>query len=467
MKTFVPRAFTLTPEQRRQLEIRLSRLEGEPLNPLRRRLLALLLYDRGKRTSEVAVEAGLSRSRARYWRRQFTERGMALFPESPLRRAADGGSQESPASGDSGEIFPVPHDCGPGLVAGQEEQETLKPAPGGQGAPEASVRSPAALPFPAPLPRAGVSSQDSMAEAGRKIMLFHFAEMLRHEEGTRLGADIEELHDMRVATRRLRAAFDIFTEAFDPKTIKKHLKGLRAAGRALGRVRDLDVFIEKARQYLDSLPPEQRSGLDPLVATWTEQREAARAGMLVYLDSAEYAAFKAKFNGFVQTPGKGVRVPEGTSPAPGLVREAAPVLIYTRLAAVRAYAPLLSNASLEQLHALRIEFKKLRYAVEFFREALGGEAKAVIGTLKAMQDHLGDLNDARVACGLLSEFLSNWEQCQSSLPITARQNPAGIAAYLAAKHAELHRLMVTFSETWEGFEGEDFKRNLALAVAGL
>jgi CHAD domain-containing protein len=75
----------------------------------------------------------------------------------------------------------------------------------------------------------------------------------------------------------------------------------------------------------------------------------------------------------------------------------APLLIYTRLASVRAFNAILPDASIEQLHGLRIEFKKLRYTIEFFREVLGEEARAVIDDLKALQDHLGDLNDAQGA----------------------------------------------------------------------
>jgi hypothetical protein len=58
------------------------------------------------------------------------------------------------------------------------------------------------VPFPEPMTAPGIEPVDPLAEAGRKLMRFQFAEMLRHEEGTRLGDDTEALHDMRVATRR-------------------------------------------------------------------------------------------------------------------------------------------------------------------------------------------------------------------------------------------------------------------------
>jgi CHAD domain-containing protein len=322
-------------------------------------------------------------------------------------------------------------------------------------------------PLPGPMEAVGLLPDDPMAEAGRKVLRFHFAEMLSHEEGTRLGSDIEALHDMRVATRRMRAAFEVFGSAFQAKALKPHLKGLRLTGRALGKVRDLDVFMEKAQAYLETLLQEQRSGLDPLLAHWQEIRAAARLEMLAHLDSLDYQDFKQEFNLFLNTPGAGAAAVTLDEPSPNRVCEIAPVLIYTRLAGVRAYDAWLEQASVERLHALRIEFKKFRYTLEFFREVLGDSAKVVIGEVKKLQDHLGDLNDAVVATQILTDFLANWEAQQTQLPISERQNPQAIVAYLAARHDERHRLMITFGEAWERFNRPEFRQNLASAVSVL
>ena len=311
----------------------------------------------------------------------------------------------------------------------------------------------------------GVQPDDPLAEAGRKVLRYHFVQMLRHEAGTRDGEDIEDLHDMRVATRRMRAAFEVFEDAFTSKAIRTHLKGLRATGRTLGRVRDLDVFMEKAHHYLDSLPEERRDGLRPLLHSWEQTREKAREAMVKYLDSQEYEAFKLRFDDFLNTPGAGARsVHEAT---PNLVREVAPGLIYDRYAAVRAFDTILESASLEQFHALRIEFKKLRYTVEYFREVLGPQAGDVIEELKALQDHLGDLNDANVATHLLRDFLAEWDVLQAKLPVGERQTPEPILDYMAYRYAERQRLMLTFSETWTRFNSPEFRQNLALAVSVL
>ena len=90
---------------------------------------------------------------------------------------------------------------------------------------------------------------EAMSEAGRKAMYTHFLKMLANEAGTRLGEDIEALHDMRVSTRRMRAAYRIFADYYDPKIFAPFNKGLRRTGAMLGAVRDLDVLLEKAEAW--------------------------------------------------------------------------------------------------------------------------------------------------------------------------------------------------------------------------
>ncbi|MBN2550841.1 MAG: CHAD domain-containing protein [Anaerolineales bacterium] len=340
------------------------------------------------------------------------------------------------------------------------------------GYPEVKVLEPAEaasrfLPFPPPVESMGIEPGDPLAEAGRKVMRFQFAQVLRWEEGTRLGEDAEALHDMRVATRRLRAAFEVFEDAFENRALKPYLNGLRATGRALGAVRDLDVLMEKANIYLGTLPEKHRSGLNPLLQAWELQRDAARDQMLAFLDSQDYHIFKRKFNIFVQTPGAGARSLPKDQPTPYLVSQLAPILIYSRLAVVRSYDPYLVDAPIERLHALRIEFKKLRYTVEYFREVLGAESTSVINDLKGIQDHLGDLNDADVATQLLRQFVDSWEAQQLSLPISERQNPAVIMNYLAYRYAERHRLVATFSEAWAYINRPEFRKNLARSISVL
>jgi len=99
----------------------------------------------------------------------------------------------------------------------------------------------------------GVIAEDPHAEAGRKVLRFHLARMLAREPGTRAGIDPEELHGMRVATRRMRAAWRVFGDAYNPDRTKVYRRRLRELAALLGGVRDLDVLIEATEAYAQAI----------------------------------------------------------------------------------------------------------------------------------------------------------------------------------------------------------------------
>ena len=122
----------------------------------------------------------------------------------------------------------------------------------------------------------GVVADDHLAEAGRKVLRFHLARMIAREAGAREGTVNEELHGMRVATRRQRAAWRVFGDAFDQERTARHQRRLKEVARDLGAVRDLDVLIEAGEAYQKDLPAEDGASFEPLLADWRGQRDAAR-----------------------------------------------------------------------------------------------------------------------------------------------------------------------------------------------
>lgn len=322
---------------------------------------------------------------------------------------------------------------------------------------------PAIATLPKKIKKPGILRDDPMSEAGRKTLLFHFVRMLANEGGTRDGSDIEKLHDMRVATRRMRSAMRVFRPYYQKKAIRPFVKGLRQTGRALGSVRDLDVFMENAAAYLQTLPPEDQTSLDPLLSSWEVQREAARAKMITHLDSKNYDRFVSGFGDFLTTEGSGAVLHDPSKPTADRVFQIIPVLIYHHLEVVLAYENVLQGASLETHHALRIDMKRFRYILEFFQEVLGDEVKPVIADAVAVQDHLGALNDADVACQILIEYLDDWREKDQR----ERINIQGVTQYLIAQQTTLRALVDTFPEQWEHFTRKEMRRELGFAVGNL
>jgi len=364
----------------------------------------------------------------------------------------------------------------------RRRQAPLKPRPAATPEP---AETPSSLPAPAPDPavtsapkrapqRPGLRANDTMAAAAHKTLRFHFARMLEHEAGTRLGEDPEELHVMRVSTRRMRAAFRVFGAHLDPGTARPFIRGLRRTGRALGDVRDLDVFNEKTQHYLDTLPAERRDDLEPLLIVWRAEREAARARLLAYLDGPRYRDFVEDFRAFLDTPGAGAlpTLLDDGEALPARVADVLPAALYERMAAVWAYdAPVAApDPPLVRFHRLRIAGKSLRYTLEFFEEVLGAEVNALIKSTKRLQDHLGDLQDAVVASNVLRNVLlwGTWELPAKPGKATLQDLVApGLAAYLAVRQEELRHLVATFPETWPQIRGPEFGRHLATIVGEL
>ena len=305
----------------------------------------------------------------------------------------------------------------------------------------------------------GVTPDDHVAEAGRKVMRFHLARMLAREAGTRQGQDLEDLHAMRVATRRQRAAWRVFGASFRPGRTKRYRNGLREIASRLGAVRDLDVLLEAADVYRADLPISEQRALEPLLADWREHRDDARVLLVRELDSDGYRRWVDDYRDFVRTDGAAV-VPVGPT-QPHHVRDTAASRIWTAYEQVRGYEPVLRWADVETLHELRIAGKWLRYTLEFVREALGDDAAPLIARVTALQDHLGLMNDADVSASMARTFLV--EHAGDLSPLES----AAIGRYLVSREREVARLRRTIGTAWRGVASVTFRRTLGRVVAGL
>lgn len=305
----------------------------------------------------------------------------------------------------------------------------------------------------------GVVPDDHVAEAGRKVMRFHLARMLAYEGGARSGEEMEDIHKMRVATRRQRAAWRVFGASFRPGRTRRYRDGLREIAARLGAVRDLDVLLEGADHYRADLPLTEQRALEPLLSAWREHREDARTLLIRELDSRRYQRWLDDYVDFVRTEGAAV-LPVGPV-QPHRVRDTAPSRIWTAYEQVRGYEPVLRWADVETLHELRIAGKWLRYSLEFVREALGPEADPLIAKVTALQDHLGLMNDADVTAGMARTFLV--EHAGDLSPLEG----AAIGRYLVDRERETMRLRRTVGPAWRGVAGVRFRRGLGRVVAGL
>ncbi|MGH3144986.1 MAG: CHAD domain-containing protein, partial [Rubrobacter sp.] len=161
-----------------------------------------------------------------------------------------------------------------------------------------------------------VDASMTVGEVAFAVLRRQFAEMQTHEPGTRLGEDPEELHDMRVATRRLRAAMKVFEGAL-PERAKWFREELRWVAGALGEVRDLDVQIGRLESLKQGTDEESSEFLGKILDVMKKRREEARKEMLEVLDSGRYKRLASSFAEMLRRgPGVDQELAPGNGPDP-------------------------------------------------------------------------------------------------------------------------------------------------------
>jgi CHAD domain-containing protein len=300
-----------------------------------------------------------------------------------------------------------------------------------------------------------VRPTDRLVDAGYRVFRKHFERMKANEPGTRIGADIEFLHDMRVSTRRIRAAFRTFRPAFKKERLAGFNRDLKHIAAVLGAVRDLDVYQERFPEYTESLSDEDRGSLelyrDHLRAQWRR----SRVQMLRMLETKRYAAFLVRFERFLARGApKRPALPSARMP----VTEAAPLIIRKALKRVlKKGRPIPPKAPPAQdLHDLRILCKRLRYTCEFFSDLYGKPMKRFVKSVVRFQDLLGAHQDACVAGDTLRRFASGVKGSRQDLVKTALVLGQLVAAQdRAAAEARTH-----FREAWKEFDRKDIRRKM-------
>ncbi|HJZ49344.1 MAG TPA: CHAD domain-containing protein [Roseiflexaceae bacterium] len=286
---------------------------------------------------------------------------------------------------------------------------------------------------------------EPIAEAARRQLRRFFDKLLSREEAVIKDEDIEDVHQMRVATRRLRASLQVVEGVYDHELIWRYRRGLRQIARSLGAVRDGDVFLEHLTTYRESLPEAERARLDPLIEAVRAERTRAREQLLADLQAKRYQKFKRDFAEFLTTPGAGALA----SPEPGIVervRDFAGSAIWRRYELWRAYEVALPSATGETLHQTRIAGKRFRYTLEFFAEALGRNVDQALAPLIALQENLGALQDDVTA--------------RAHIAALGLADDPGAQVYLAAREQERAALLAELPRLWEKVASATYRRRL-------
>jgi triphosphatase len=235
--------------------------------------------------------------------------------------------------------------------------------------------------------------------------LNHF---LANAEGVRTGDDAEYIHQARVALRRLRALIKLFAPILPPDFVSTYNEGWRALANQLGDARDHDVLLT------ETLPSISRHyDGHPSIDTFVAYAQACRLQAHEVARSSFHAPALGQLS--LQFLADLTRLDE--HPDGGSLKKFAHRRLKKRLARIRREAVAFENKSNDQLHRLRIQFKRLRYALESFAPFYADDdCKNYLGHLKSMQDVFGQINDlerglaveARAPAAAHCELVEGW-----------------------------------------------------------
>ena len=289
---------------------------------------------------------------------------------------------------------------------------------------------------------APVTSNQTVSWAFATIMRHNFQYLVQWQEAARDWDDIEGVHQFRVTIRRMRSALSLFRDAI-PKSVGRHwVDEMRWIAGELGLARDLDVFIaEGLNAVSEKLPLSGSVGLLRLA----EERRARtyREQVQVMLDSDRFLCFKEGFQPWFEDrewENAPLKKKEAKNQASNLVAFSR-TLMDKQERKVLAAGSHVNRENPTEMHQLRIECKKLRYAAEFFRPLFTGMDN-FIAHMKGLQDLLGLMNDAAVMQSLLDELLADE---------TNRETFVYAGGLIGWRTCNYHHMLSNFDGYWEEF----------------
>jgi len=229
----------------------------------------------------------------------------------------------------------------------------------------------------------------TVRHAASRIVARQVRELLSHDKAARRGEDAEAVHQMRVLTRRLRAALALFSSVVRPPRRAGRAR-LRWLARTLGRVRDLDVMTALLEdRHLAHLGGIEAARLEDLLAALKERRWRAQKKLAASLARGRFAKLRDALRNFARHPRFVGRGDEEAMAARYLTD-----VIHRQARRVSAHRGMVERApEAADLHALRITVKRLRYVLDFHAEVCGIAFDEERRLTRLLQDCLGEIHD--------------------------------------------------------------------------
>jgi CHAD domain-containing protein len=284
-----------------------------------------------------------------------------------------------------------------------------------------------------------LAPEESLGAAATSALAFG-ADTLERGRAAAVAGEIEPIHQLRVASRRLRAAIEMFSGVIHAGQAALLRRDLPWLAQSAGKVRECDVIGDTIRARAPKLEPKLAAMLPPLYSELEVSRTLALAALGEVLESARFNTTMAR----LQKP----RIRISASAALGTA--AAGILARMARAMSRAGAPLTESSMPEAVHRLRVRVKRTRYTLEMLATLGGKRHRKALARLEELQDLLGSFNDTIIAIAWLIAYAS-----AEGAPAEAVLAAGAMAESLRRRERKLARRCV---KAWHKFErGETMK----------
>ena len=285
--------------------------------------------------------------------------------------------------------------------------------------------------------KGGETAREAMASIYQSLL----ETITRNMPGVLADYDPEFLHDLRVAIRRTRSGLSLVKRVLPAPVSDRFIRVFGRLGGLTGPTRDLDVYLLAREDCLGRLPPSLRPGLEDFFAGLSRKRQVEQKKLVEALRTKKN---RAGLTAWQQALKRRDRQPADLAGLP--VQELAGRIILKRFKRVVRDGRVLDAATPDtEVHRLRIQCKKLRYAMEFFGSLYPRqEMQGLIRHLKKLQEILGSFNDLSVQQEMLHQTLK-------SLPAGSQRNldqAAALGGLLQSLFREQQELRVQFAEAF-------------------
>lgn len=296
--------------------------------------------------------------------------------------------------------------------------------------------------------RINLSPHDAAGSAAQTAIHRHLEALLKHEPGA-ISGDAEAIHQVRVATRRLRAALQLFSpflSAPKPETLRRELAWIASAA---GAVREFDVSKEVARACAGKIHVDAGKSLEPLWRYLESRRRREHRKLAAELRSARYHRLVRELGGTFSINAR------GDAPLAAVAVDLArPIMRKMVAAGARAEEKPVAAT----LHRLRVSVKRSRYALEMLRPLGARRIAKALERLEAMQEVLGAYHDAVVAAGVIEKWAKE---------AMLRSGPALAAGALVETLRRRERKLGLRSiARWRKIDGRHMEREVVGALKG-